>query len=207
MARPKDPTARTRILAALRTQVARHGVDGWTLQGVADQLHLTKQAVLHHFGSKHELLRALVVEEISHEATAIQAAVAHAKDAADAVALCVRATTHHHLKNLDRFRLVYTVVQGKPVSRQLFTEADRKKEIYPVSEALYSAIERAISADPKLQPGVHPRRLAVAAHQAALGIVCYAGMVDAVNGTFGHSTRAIVDELVRSMTDGLRSKN
>lgn len=203
MARPKDPQARQRIIAAVRLQVARYGVEAWTLQSVADQLKITKQAVLHHFGSKQALFRALVVEEIGNESAAIQQAVSQAANATEVVARCIRATVQYHLADLDRFRLIYTAVQGNTANKKLLSEADRIKYIYPASNALYSALEQAIVADPTLRPQVHARRLAVAVHLAALGIVCYIGMLDAVKGKFSHSTNDIVEELVHSMTHGI----
>ena len=54
---------RTRVLAVATRKFAAHGFDGTSLQAIADEVGVTKPAVLHHFPSK-EHLRAAVLEGI-----------------------------------------------------------------------------------------------------------------------------------------------
>jgi AcrR family transcriptional regulator len=62
--RPAAPNdARAQVLAAATRLFAAHGFPGTPLQAIADELGVTKAAVLHHFRSK-EALRAAVLSAI-----------------------------------------------------------------------------------------------------------------------------------------------
>jgi AcrR family transcriptional regulator len=66
MVRPShtDPPApRAQVIAAATRLFAARGFDGTPLQAIADELGVTKAAVLHHFPAK-ELLRAAVLDSI-----------------------------------------------------------------------------------------------------------------------------------------------
>ena len=57
---------RSRFIATARRHFSERGFDGTSIAAIADDVGLTKQALLHHFGSK-EKLYGLVLEEISSE--------------------------------------------------------------------------------------------------------------------------------------------
>ena len=61
---PKDP--RQRLLAAATRLFAARGVDATSVQEIADEVGLTKQAVLHHFANKDALRRAVLGEILDH---------------------------------------------------------------------------------------------------------------------------------------------
>ncbi|MCO4743719.1 MAG: TetR/AcrR family transcriptional regulator [Proteobacteria bacterium] len=50
------------ILDAAQHQLASHGLDGMTLDAIAAEVGISRQAVLHHFGSRAGLMRAVVAE-------------------------------------------------------------------------------------------------------------------------------------------------
>lgn len=52
--------SRLRLLAAARTLIARNGVNGTSLQMIADELGVTKAAVYHQFRSKDEIVLAVM---------------------------------------------------------------------------------------------------------------------------------------------------
>ncbi|HYF46217.1 MAG TPA: helix-turn-helix domain-containing protein [Acidimicrobiales bacterium] len=56
----KGDRTRAGILAAAATRFHRDGFDGTTLADIADDLGITRSAVLHHFASKAALLEELV---------------------------------------------------------------------------------------------------------------------------------------------------
>lgn len=62
----ETPTIRERVLVAATHTFASRGFDGTTLQAVADEVGVTKQAVLHHFPSKVELHRAVLDGMLAH---------------------------------------------------------------------------------------------------------------------------------------------
>lgn len=57
---------RSRLLRAAKARVAQQGYHGTSLAAVASDLGLTKQAVLHHFGSKDSLYSA-VLDQLGRE--------------------------------------------------------------------------------------------------------------------------------------------
>lgn len=92
MASPRTapaPDVRAQALAAATRLFAARGFDATTVQAVADEVGVTKQAVLHHFSSK-ELLRDAVLEGI----------LAHWNDALPRLLLAATASE-------DRFEAVF----------------------------------------------------------------------------------------------------
>ena len=59
---PSPTTVRDRILAAATRAFAAQGFDATPLQQIADDVGVTKQAVLHHFPSKDELRGAVLAD-------------------------------------------------------------------------------------------------------------------------------------------------
>ncbi len=57
---------KSRFIATARRHFAERGFDGTSIASIAEEMELTKQALLHHFGSK-EKLYGLVLEQISSE--------------------------------------------------------------------------------------------------------------------------------------------
>ncbi|HXU80780.1 MAG TPA: TetR family transcriptional regulator [Polyangia bacterium] len=67
---------RRRARAAAVRQFARHGFQGTSVQEIADELGVSKQALLYHFPSKEELRRAALEEMIEIWRQAVPALVA-----------------------------------------------------------------------------------------------------------------------------------
>lgn len=63
-AEPND--VRSRALAAATRLFAERGFDGTTIQLIADEVGVTKPAVLHHFPSKEDLRRAVLEGILEH---------------------------------------------------------------------------------------------------------------------------------------------
>ncbi|WP_158624121.1 TetR family transcriptional regulator [Micromonospora sp. HM5-17] len=74
MDRPTAPDTRGRILQTALDLFAAHGYQRTSLRAIADQLGLTKAAILYHFPSKEDLLLALIEPLLSD----LEAAVARA---------------------------------------------------------------------------------------------------------------------------------
>jgi TetR/AcrR family acrAB operon transcriptional repressor len=73
--------ARTRILDAALLVFRRHGFRRSSIEQMAEQAGLTRQALYHHFKSKEALFRA-VVERLHENVLAAELAAAHAAEAA-----------------------------------------------------------------------------------------------------------------------------
>lgn len=66
MRRTKTEALQTRetVLQAAAQVLMRHGVSGFTIEAVAQEAHVTKGGVLHHFPSKVELVLGLIAQVI-----------------------------------------------------------------------------------------------------------------------------------------------
>lgn len=63
-------TTRTELLRSARSLFAAHGYAGTSIAAIAQELGVTKQALLHHFGSK-DTLYAMAVEQTAAEVLAV----------------------------------------------------------------------------------------------------------------------------------------
>ncbi|MDC0742026.1 TetR/AcrR family transcriptional regulator [Polyangium mundeleinium] len=66
LARSSDPDVPRAIVAAATRLFAAQGFDATSVQAVADEVSLTKQAVLHHFPSKEHLRQAVLDAILAH---------------------------------------------------------------------------------------------------------------------------------------------
>jgi len=89
MTRASEPSAsRGQILAAAARLFAARGFDATSLQEIADELDMTKQAVLHHFRTKDQLRQAVLDDILGHWRDALPRllfAAAASEDRFDAV--------------------------------------------------------------------------------------------------------------------------
>lgn len=82
---------RVRILDAALAQVAQRGYEGTSLDALAAGLGVRKQTILHHFGSKEALLRAVLARSVSEVTEAVEAGLNGEGTAFDRVEAVVRA--------------------------------------------------------------------------------------------------------------------
>ncbi len=61
-----EDDVRSRVLSAATRLFASRGFDGTSVQLIADEVGVTKPAVLHHFSSKEELRRAVMGNMLEH---------------------------------------------------------------------------------------------------------------------------------------------
>jgi AcrR family transcriptional regulator len=202
MARTGGDETRRRILTAARVQVATRGIPGLTLEGVAREVGVTRQAVLYHFGSRQRLLVELYFDELEQEAHALTTAIEGAGSAPAAIEAFVAAAVDHYLEDLDRFRLLYLVHQVARHEVELPPE-ERRARLYPTTRRAFDRLEAAIRADPRLAPDVDPRRIAVATHMAALGVAAYMSTIDATGDSLLHDPRVVAADVARAIGRGI----
>ncbi len=80
-----------RILDAALVSIAAKGYDGTSLDSLAVGLGVTKQTLLHHFGSKDGLLRALLGRSAAEVRTAVEAGLSSGGSAMNRIDAVVRA--------------------------------------------------------------------------------------------------------------------
>jgi AcrR family transcriptional regulator len=119
MPRPPDDRRRAELLDALIGAYASGGIGGRSLRDVADAVGTSHRMLLHHFGSRDELLLA-IVEEIERRQAALL--VDLPDDPADAVAAMWADLRRPELRSFERlfFECYARAAQGEaPFTRLL----------------------------------------------------------------------------------------
>lgn len=197
MARPGGQETRARIRAAVREVIARDGIDGLTLDAVAERVGVTRQAVLYHFDSRDRLLAETVLELLVDESDALTTAAEEAAPGTDGVGDFLGAALDWYLADPNRFRLLYAVPQLTPLSITL-DEETLEERVYGVTRRLYDALqERLATAHP--DDAVRARRLGVALHTFIIGAACYQGMLEATDDNLVHDWHDIADTLAGAL--------
>lgn len=196
-------STRERILEKTREQLMQSGLSKLTLQRVADEVGMTKQAILYWFPSKSALLREIFVEALEREAAVLKEAVESAADAEEAVELFLRQGLEHHKANLPRFRLSYLAAQADPGISALWDDASSER-VYAATDALYGELEKAFRSHRGFPREVNPRNFGVSLHMALLGHVCLYGSMEALNDSFKQSFEAMIEALAGVLCTGLK---
>jgi AcrR family transcriptional regulator len=200
----RSAETRRRILLATKTVLIARGSD-LTLDEVAAELGLTKQAVLYHFPSKDRLLVELALQAVAAESEAMVSALAGSKGL-DALRRFVRANLAFHRADLERFRVVYLRGQVMPGARAGLTAEERSTRLYPVTARMYDALEVCIRRDRRLRAGIDTRRLAVAVHLATLGFVTMAGTLEVSSDAMKLPLGDYAEELIALVIRGARTR-
>jgi AcrR family transcriptional regulator len=75
--------AREEVIRAATHQFAEHGYDGTTIQMIADELGVSKTAVLHHYSSKELLRKAVLDSMLEHWHARLPGLLIHATESND----------------------------------------------------------------------------------------------------------------------------
>ena len=200
MTRNRGEQTRRAIVEAGLGLATEEGLSAVTLDRVAERVGVTKQAVLYHVGTKRGLLLALLVDALGEEADALTASIRDARSAHEAVVSFLSSAVDYYLTNLVRFRAIYVAVQ---VSGPPIPEEDRARVIYPTTSRIYDALEDALAADPTVDPELDLRKAAVGVHFAAVGVACYAAMLEAAGETLRHDIRELTSQLAEVIGRGM----
>lgn len=191
---------REAILEHARRIVAAHGTQALTFQALAEELGVSKQAIIYWYPSKWELLREVAVQGLRAEADATTAAIGAARTAPEAIERFVRALVRFHLADLGRFRMLYLAAQ---FDRRAAETADLGEVLGPIhatTSQMYGALESRLAADRDFVAGENPRRMAVAAHMAGIGLLTMVALADTVNDPLAHRTEDMVESLLALLT-------
>jgi AcrR family transcriptional regulator len=189
--------SRQEILAAARTVIDRVGPAALRVEQVAAELGVTKQALYHYYPSKEAVLFEVVIDELVSVAEAVNQAALAAPDGAGALEAIIRTYCAHFLPRLEMHRLVTMFV---PTPDAFRTSPEVLARIRPVNDLMYGAAEAKLSVErrPKKHDPRAPRRLAFAAHLAALGLLTMRAITDSMKDPLLYSDAELVDELVRT---------
>lgn len=193
----RQRVTREAILAVARSIVAADGVGALTYQAVATRLGVTKQAVIYWYPSKSDLGRDLSLTTLREEAGITTQAVAGALTAKDAIDRFVRALVAFHLADLGRFRMLYLSLQTAPPGEARAMLASFLDDVHSITGEMYGALEAKIAADRRYPGRRDARRIAVATHMAAVGLLTMVALGQAINDPLAHRTGTLVDAMVQ----------
>jgi AcrR family transcriptional regulator len=180
--------------------VTERGYGALTFQALAEALGVSKQAIIYWFPNKWDLALAYALRVLDGEAEATIATTSQAGSASSAIEAFVRALVGHYLRHLGDFRMLYLAPQ---FDRSIASAAPSPEALTPIhakTSTIYAALEAKIAQDPEFRPGENPRRLAVAAHTAGIGLLTVLAMADSVNDPLKHSAADLLDSLVALLT-------
>lgn len=195
----RSRVTRESIVEHARRIVAEHGTAALTFQALAGALGVSKQAIIYWYPNKWELIRDFSLPELRIEADILIAALGPATTGADAMERFVRALVTHHLKDLGRFRMLYLAPQfderaAAPGVVELLAP------IHAATSSMYGALAERLAADANFTGGEDPRRLAVAAHMAGIGLVTMVALAAAMDDPMAHRIEAMLDALIALLT-------
>jgi AcrR family transcriptional regulator len=188
--------SRQEILDATRGVLATTGLLKLTLEAVAAELGISKQALYYYFPSRDALLFDLGLDELVTAAEAVNRAAVAAPDGAGALEAIIRTYVGHFLPRLELHRLV--AMQAAPADVAL-TPAQLER-VRPVNDLLYGEAERKLAAEArgKKRDKKAPRRLAFTAHLSAMGMLAMRAITERQNDPLLHSDDELLDELCRT---------
>jgi len=189
--------SREEIIEAARRVVGKHGVAGTTLDLVATEIGLTKAALYYYFPSKDALLFELVYEAVSRSAQMLHDGVEKANDGGEALRAIVRETVRSFAPNLDDFRLAYLSGQSAgPAAVRV--GAEQLARIRPLNDLSYAGAAKRLAEQWEKAPGrakLDPRLMTFLANVAAIGILTFKGMVEAVGDPLKYSDDQLIEGL------------
>jgi AcrR family transcriptional regulator len=192
--------SRDAIVEQAHRILSEQGYGALTFQALAEAMGVSKQAIIYWFPTKWDLALAYALRVLDGEAEATIAATARADSAAAAIEAFVRALVGNYLGNLGDFRMLYLAPQFDPSIASAMPNAESLAPIHEKTSTIYAALEAKIALDPGFRPGASPRRLAVAAHMAGLGLLTMLAMAEAVNDPLKHSSKDLLEALIILLT-------
>lgn len=198
MARRSD--MRAEILKACKDIVRREGVQRLTFDAVAAKLGVTKQAVIYWYPTKEDLVAGFAVPALRDEARAAIKAVRSAASAKAARHDFVRAVARFHLRDLDRFRLMYVAIQATGKLAPLAVPDQLAETIHAITGEMYGALAERLAE----QGAADPRQTAVAMHMSVLGLVLMVSLADAIDDPLAHDPADLVATMAALVADEAR---
>ncbi len=187
--------SRQEILAATTTVLSRVGPVKLTLELVAAELSISKQALYYYFPSRAALLSELAIDALFESATAVHRACSAAKDGASSLDALIRTYVGYFLPRLDLHHLI--TILG-PVTDDLRPTPEQLAKIRPLNDLMYGETEKRLAAEARGKRRASARRLAFTAYLAAMGMLTMRAMVQKIEDPLIHSDDSLVDELCRT---------
>lgn len=164
---------RERILDAALTSFGTRGYEATSLDALAAGLGVTKQTILHHFGSKERLLDAVTDRSAEELAEALEAALDAAGPGFARVEALVRAVFRMAARRPELLGLVRELTRLGPTAAGRLAEA-----LDPLVERARAFLEREMAAGRVRQQD--PSLLLVSAYSTVIGVATEVEVLRAV---------------------------
>ncbi|MBW3575171.1 MAG: TetR/AcrR family transcriptional regulator [Actinobacteria bacterium] len=170
----RDPTAtRSRVLDEALVSFASQGYGVTSLDGLAHRLGLSKQTILHHFGTKEGVLEAVVDRSATELVAALEEALARAGPGFSRVEALVRAIFRLAARRPELLGLLREVSRlGPPAATRLLGALD------PLVERARTFLEVEMAEGRMRQHD--PRLLLLSAYSTVIGVATEVEVLRAV---------------------------
>ena len=195
---PRLENARQTILAEATRLFARNGLEGTTLQAVADAVGIRKPSLIHHFASKEELYEAVLEALLAHWKDEIPRLLLAASDEHDRFSSAARALTGFFRSDPDRARLVFREVLDRPQAAQARFQAHIAPWIRLVTD--YIRTDQGVG---RVRPEVDPEAWLVLIILMVLGSTAAPGETGAMVGAGADFADRLTRELTRMAQEAL----
>lgn len=190
----KREAVRAEILAAARKIVLSKGVNGTTLDGVAEQAGMSKAALYYYFKSKDALLFELVLDIHAAQADALNKAVGQTSNGSEALGALITSMVGHYRESMEDFRLAYLYGQTS-ADGAVTVGADQLERIRPLNDLMLAEAARLVGENSGGPAAVPPRLLAFLAYACSIGLLTMKGMVESIDDPLLYSDAELVDAL------------
>ena len=190
------------ILAVAQRILMASGVESVTLDSVAGELGMTKQAIYYYFPSKEALMRSLITELLNDEIVVLTRELEESEKPQGVLGTLIHSFHAHYIDRLDAFRSVYCQSQLFSGANPAIDHETVKEEINPRTRHLFDVLEKRLAGD-ALSPEQRAqlRRLSFVAWLSALGLMTMLGVADAADDPLVHSDDELLEALATVFDD------
>lgn len=133
---------RAKALLAATKLMAAHGFDGTSVQDIADELGVTKQAVLHHFASKESIREAVLDDILQHWNERLPKLLLAATASEDRFEAVFGELFRFFFAEPDRARLILREALDRPEHVRRLLEGPVRPWLRAVASYIDSGVER-----------------------------------------------------------------
>ena len=177
MTRQKTLVRRHQIIEAARNLIAAKGMDGVTIDAIAEEVGLTEGAIYRHFASKHQILSLLVDDIERNLLDTVESAQTEGASAVDSLENILEA----HLSDVEGHRAVSFVVIAEAMGFDGTTLAPKVSLMFTrYLELIQAVLDRGIR-----EGSIRPDINANAAATTFFGLIQSTATLWALNGYAG----------------------
>lgn len=197
-----------RIVVTAERLLATGGMDAFSREAVAEELGIEPDALPPGFETRAALLREVAVRFVSGPVEPVNAIVAQARSAEEALETFMRGLFRFNMSHADGF-LAHLHMADPHYARQYeITDAFAAERFVPANDALYGPVAARLAeqwGQHGLPHGIHPRRLVFVAHLCVTGFSWFKSAIDSTGTSAKHDDDDVVNEMIGALVAPLRA--